>query len=156
MSAINDRETQCLPMPRGRYNSSVASPPPPRGGPTKKPALAGNPTRRESYRPEASDSVPKMLARPGIALGKVDAFVLSKVDGKRSVSDLATLVGLSPREVASILKRLVDLGAIELHKDALLAVDAGWDDAPLSGPTGPGIFEQTTAPGVDPREPGEE
>jgi len=93
-----------------------------------------------------------MKARPGIALGKVEAFVLSKVDGKRSVSDLATLVALSAREVTSILKRLVELGAIELEKDTLVAVDAGWDDAPGSG-SAAGIFDHTTAPGVE-RKPG--
>ncbi len=133
------------------YNHRVVRPPPPKPKPAAKPALAGHPTRPDSMHPHDHESVPKVRARPGVPLGKGEAFLLSKVDGKRTVSDLAVLVGLSPREVVTILKRLVQVGAMELQSPttALLELDEGWEDAPVST-TGPGVFDQATMPGWDP------
>jgi hypothetical protein len=49
-----------------------------------------------------------------LALGRVDGFILSQIDGRSSLEDLASLVGLSFAEVKEAVLRLRDLGAVRL------------------------------------------
>lgn len=44
--------------------------------------------------------------------------MLSRIDGRRTLTDVAALVALSVAEVASIVDRLVELGTVELHEPA--------------------------------------
>jgi curved DNA-binding protein CbpA len=48
----------------------------------------------------------------GLPIGPMEAFVLSRVDGKATESDIALVTGMSAAEVTSALLRLASLGAI--------------------------------------------
>src|SRR4051812_22624800 len=49
-----------------------------------------------------------------LPIGPTEAFVLSRVEGSTRESELATATGLTPEQIASIVARLLLLGAIEL------------------------------------------
>ena len=70
--------------------------------------------------------------RSSLPLPPLEQFVLTRVDGKRSVTDIAGLVTLSPREVLHVVMRLHALGAVTL------SADEGWDHESLL-PTMPGL-----------------
>lgn len=61
-----------------------------------------------------STCVPRRRHAGGAPLGPLEAFVFSRVDGRRSIADLAVLVGLSPRELFHVISRLVDLRVVEV------------------------------------------
>jgi hypothetical protein len=111
----------------------------------------------DDVQPQALDriSVPRLYDPPSLALGPVEAFVLSKVDGRRSISDLAVIVGLSQAEVEAVLHRLSVMGAIIID---VLTSDAAASDYDSSRPTMPGAddpfesFDRTTSPGEPPDE----
>jgi len=65
--------------------------------------------------------VPRRRHSGGTPLGPLEGFVFSRVDGRRSIADLAVLVGLSAREVFHVVSRLVDLRVVEVvyHLDDL-------------------------------------
>src|SRR5581483_8390111 len=61
------------------------------------------------------DSVPMPTGqRP--PLGPVEGFILSKVDGRRTLADIGGLAGLSVLEVAVLVARLEELGAVTLKR----------------------------------------
>ncbi len=76
------------------------------------------------------------------ALSEVERFVLSKVDGKRAVSDIAVLVGLAPIEVIRVLRRIAELqplamikvGAAEAAAELFLSLEEGVGDWEGSAP----------------------
>ena len=96
-------------------------------------------------------SIPRVIEPPALALGPVEAFVLSKVDGRRSISDLAVIVGLAEPEVEAILHRLAAMGAVIVDVRALDERLEG--DRESSRPTTPSSddpfarFDRTTSPG---------
>lgn len=49
-------------------------------------------------------------------LGPVEAFILSKSDGRRTIGDIGTLAALSPLEVAVLVARLEELDAVVLER----------------------------------------
>ena len=49
-------------------------------------------------------------------LGPVEAFILSKADGKRSFGDIGAIAGLTVLEVAVVAARLEELAAIKLRR----------------------------------------
>jgi len=49
-------------------------------------------------------------------LGPVEAFILSKSDGRRTLADIGTLAALSVLEVAVLVARLEELGAVTLKR----------------------------------------
>lgn len=72
-----------------------------------------------------------MRSPVSVPLGRLEMTVFSRIDGRRSVTDIAGEVGLSPFEVLRILERLIELvpdmrlsesEAVELSMDEL------WDD----------------------------
>jgi hypothetical protein len=63
------------------------------------------------------DSAPRSksgAANADMALEPSDAFLLSRLDGELSVSDLADLTGMTPRDVFASLARLVRAGLVEV------------------------------------------
>lgn len=69
--------------------------------------------------PSAAWSDPNLIPKPVLGLdvrrlplGPVEAFVLSRVDGRTTDSDIALQVGISASEVVLVLHRLAELGAI--------------------------------------------
>jgi curved DNA-binding protein CbpA len=61
-------------------------------------------------------SVPRVIARDitSLPLGAIEGFVLSRIDGATSLSDIAAVTGQSLADVTAILIKLADLRAIEL------------------------------------------
>lgn len=56
-----------------------------------------------------------------------DVFVLSFVDGRRSIGTIALLAGVAPPEQQEVVQRLVDLGALEPPPRANEGVSAQGD-----------------------------
>lgn len=52
-----------------------------------------------------------------LPLSTVEAFVLSRVDGKASVEDISVMSGVEIKRLLPILERLTELGAVELPWD---------------------------------------
>lgn len=63
------------------------------------------------------DSIPVPTGRRP-PLGPVEAFILSKCDGRRTIGDIGTLAALSVLEVAVLVARLEELDAIKLQRPA--------------------------------------
>jgi len=61
------------------------------------------------------DCIPIATGRR-MPLGPVEAFILSKVDGRRTLGDIGALASLSVLEVAVLAARLQELGAITLRR----------------------------------------
>src|SRR5438270_11226601 len=64
-------------------------------------------------------------------LGPVEAFIRSKSDGRRTLADVGALAALSVIEVAVLVARLEELGAVVLQrpiKEEGDAVDADLDE----------------------------
>jgi hypothetical protein len=61
-------------------------------------------------------------------LGPVEAFILSKSDGRRTIGDIGALAALSPLEVAVLVARLEELGAVVLQRPKSVTSD---DDSDL-------------------------
>lgn len=61
-------------------------------------------------------SIPRVIARDltKLPIGAIEGFVLSRIDGATSVSEVASVTGLPPDDVSAILIKLADLAAIEL------------------------------------------
>ena len=51
-------------------------------------------------------------------LGPMEGFILSKTDGRRTISDIGGLAGLSVLEVAVLVARLEELGAVVVRRVA--------------------------------------
>lgn len=61
--------------------------------------------------------IPRRRHTGGAPLGPLEGFVFSRIDGRRSVDDIAALVGLSGREVFHVVARLCDLRVCEVVYD---------------------------------------
>lgn len=57
---------------------------------------------------------PRRRGRGGTPLGPIEGMVFSRIDDERSVTDIAAMVGLTPREVFHVTSRLVDLRIVEI------------------------------------------
>jgi hypothetical protein len=81
--------------------------------------------------------VPALRRPVSVPLGRLEMTVFSRIDGRRSVNDIASEVGLSPFEVLRIIERLIELvpdltiGESEVVE---LSTDELWDEDP--GKTG--------------------
>jgi hypothetical protein len=68
---------------------------------------------------EKHDSVPLLRARAERSpLGALESLLISKVDGHRTIEELASLVHVTPTEVASMLARLAELGLLRFAHEA--------------------------------------
>lgn len=78
-------------------------------------ALATQPvTEQFAYVEDSSALVPRRVLDPCPRLGALEAMIVARVDGRRSVEDLAALVSLTPREVLHVLVGLARLGVVDL------------------------------------------
>jgi hypothetical protein len=82
-------------------------------------------------RPSAADRV------LGLGLSAREGYVLSRIDGRTDVQELAHLTGMSPEELAVILGRLVREGAIEPPEGPSTSSRAR--DDPLAEPGAPAV-----------------
>jgi hypothetical protein len=65
---------------------------------------------------EKHDSVPYLRKRAARSpLGALETELVSHVDGRRSIEELARLVDVTPTEVASMLSRLQELGLLKFE-----------------------------------------
>ena len=62
--------------------------------------------------------MPRRQEVKNLALGRVEAFVLSQIDGRSSVDELASMAGLPLADVCAAVSRLYELGAIGLPGQA--------------------------------------
>ena len=82
--------------------------------------------------------VPNLRAPVSVPLGRLEMTVFSRVDGRRSVLEIAQEVGLAPFEVLRIFERLVELvpdlriGEAEIVE---LSVEDLWDEDVVSSST---------------------
>jgi hypothetical protein len=60
-------------------------------------------------------AVPRLLAGHGADLSTLERFVLTKVDGRRSVSDVAGIVSIGVDEALAIVMSLVERRAVRLE-----------------------------------------
>lgn len=78
--------------------------------------------------------VPTLKAPVSVPLGRLEMTVFSRIDGRRSVTDIASEVGLTPFEVLRILERLIQLvpdlrvGEAEVVELAMDEMDDLWDE----------------------------
>jgi hypothetical protein len=87
----------------------------------------------------AASSIPRKMPNR-VPVGPLETFVLDYVDGRRTLADVAALVGLSLRETLHVLHRLRSLRAVELTHTSgtfTIEIDESWD-RPSSNPTEPG------------------
>lgn len=79
-----------------------------------------------------------------LPIGPVEGFVLSRVDGRATDSDIALATGMSPADVIIVLHRLAELGALAYE---------GSGDAPrqAAGPSSGASAASTQASGLHPR-----
>jgi hypothetical protein len=74
-------------------------------------ALGPKPTQTAFYDDEEHVPVPTDAALPG-KLGVVERRVHARINGHRTVGEIARQIGLSVTEVAAILARLREVGAL--------------------------------------------
>ncbi len=67
-----------------------------------------------------------------LSIGRVDAFLLSQIDGRSSVDDLASLVGLPIDDACAAVARLHRLGAIRLPGGAVRATSGAHETSASS------------------------
>jgi len=78
--------------------------------------------------------VPTLKAPVSVPLGRLEMTVFSRIDGRRSVTEIASEVGLTPFEVLRILERLIQLvpdlrvGETELVELEMEDMDDLWDE----------------------------
>lgn len=60
-------------------------------------------------------AVPRLIAGHGADLSTLERFVLTKVDGRRSVSDVAGIVSIGVDEALAIVMSLVERRAVRLQ-----------------------------------------
>ena len=80
--------------------------------------------------------VPSMRSPVSVPLGRLEMTVFSRIDGRRSVTDIAGEVGLSGFEVLRILERLIELVPdMRLSESQVveLSMDELWDDNDING-----------------------
>ena len=74
--------------------------------------------------------VPTVRAQVSVPLGRLEMTVFSRIDGRRSVTDIASEVGLSAFEVLRIIERLIELVPdLKLGESEVveLSMDDLWD-----------------------------
>ena len=102
-------------------------------------ALRPQPTRHAAF--DREDDVPVTSAVGArCPLGPLEQGVLNRVNGLRTIGEIARQVRLTTAEVAALVARLRELGALEAGAD--VALEDGWDTEPviptLPPPTKPG------------------
>jgi hypothetical protein len=84
-----------------------------------------------SRQQDLAQLVPSLKSPVSVPLGRLEMTVFSRIDGRRSVNDIASEVGLTPFEVLRILERLMGLvpdlrlGQSEVVE---LSMDELWDE----------------------------
>jgi hypothetical protein len=108
----------------------------PREGQTPEDAASRNTLRPPHSAAETVDFqklVPSLATPVSVPLGRLESTVFMRIDGRRSVHDIAIEVGLAPYEVLRILERLMSLvPALRVGQTETveLSVDDLWEDAP--------------------------
>jgi len=95
----------------------------------RKPALRPAPTSAAPDLVETAVIVATDLVKKA-SLGPVETLLLSKMDGQRTVADLASLANLSLRETTAVLARMEQLGLVRVEHEVALdevALDEDWD-----------------------------
>jgi len=77
------------------------------------PALCATPTQPIPLLDRDLEVVPARIAGR-TSLGSLEASLIAKINGLRSIADLAALTGLSPREVLHLVAGLVDEGTVAM------------------------------------------
>ncbi|MBI2391304.1 MAG: hypothetical protein HYV09_17070 [Deltaproteobacteria bacterium] len=75
--------------------------------------------------------VPALRAPVSVPLGRLEMTVFTRIDGRRSVNDIASEIGLTPFEVLRILERLMQLVpdlTVGQQEVVELSVDELWDE----------------------------
>lgn len=75
--------------------------------------------------------VPSLKAPVSVPLGRLEMTVFTRVDGKRSVTDIAGEIGLTPFEVLRIIERLLQLVpdmSLGQSQAVELSVDDLWEE----------------------------
>ncbi len=60
------------------------------------------------------DAVPVVVEGATAREGSIEAFLLARIDGCRTIAELAVLGGLTPREVLHLVTGMVLQGAVEI------------------------------------------
>lgn len=106
--------------------------------PKQRPSPVREPSpSRITLRPTAPADVDRLVPTLGsdvpIPLGPLESQLLAFVDGRRTVRDLASLLGLAPLEVLRVLERLQGLvPQLGFSTDDLLVLDELWGETPPS------------------------
>jgi hypothetical protein len=128
----NRRAARAVPYPRGSSNllDFVT---------TKKDDAATRATVAPPHSSHANNFdrlVPTLKAPVSVPLGRLEMTVFTRIDGRRSVTEIAGEVGLSPFEVLRILERLMQLvpdlrvGESEVVELEMSEMDDLWDEDP--------------------------
>ena len=90
-------------------------------------ALSAQPTRDASF--DREDEVPVATeAGARKPLGPLEKRVLARVNGRRTIGEIARQVGLMTAETAAVVARLREVGAVETATNVVdVALDEDWD-----------------------------
>jgi hypothetical protein len=92
--------------------------------------------------------VPHRRAISALTLGALENLILSRIDGRRNVTDLAVLVGLTARETLHVLSRLEELRLVnvvrlgandEIELDVTDLEEYACDEYVCDRPTSPAV-----------------
>ena len=78
------------------------------------PALRSIPTQPLSLTDVDVEAVPALVEGAAARRGSIEAFLMSKIDGARSIAELGVLASLSPREVLHLIAGMVFEGSVEI------------------------------------------
>jgi hypothetical protein len=82
--------------------------------PVTYPALRSIPTQPLPLVDVDVDAVPVLVEGAAVRRGSVEAFLVSKIDGVRTIAQLAVLAALSSREVLHLVAGMVHEGSVEI------------------------------------------
>lgn len=82
--------------------------------------------------------MPRLKSPVSVPLGRLESTIFMRIDGRRTVLDIAQEVGLAPYEVLRILERLMELvpdlrlvgGEAGNNNVVELSVDDLWEESP--------------------------
>ncbi|MEO7093632.1 MAG: hypothetical protein ABI175_10305 [Polyangiales bacterium] len=82
--------------------------------PVTYPALRSIPTQPLPLLDVDVAGVPVLVEGAAARRGSVEAFLMSKIDGVRSIAEIAVLASLSPREVLHLVAGMVHEGSVDI------------------------------------------
>lgn len=65
-------------------------------------------------RPHAMDDRPHRVGALPNEVGELEKLVFARVDGRRTIGDIAGLLSLAPAEASLVIRRLIELGAVQV------------------------------------------